>query len=111
MGQLFELDKARANRTGQRFIRALYFHETGTRLPSHAIFRVGCNTQFRTIDEEFKEMCRAFASFRERRHGRVGAAFGYLAALESSCSAWLMQLYDSFAWLGTVDCRVGMPNL
>lgn len=105
LGQIFELDKVRANRVGQRFIRALYFHEIGTALPSDAVLRVECNTQLRTIDAQFKEICRALAGFRERRHCVIGTAFGYLAALESSCSAWLMQLYDCFVWLGTVDCR------
>jgi hypothetical protein len=39
MGQVFELDKARANRVGERFIRALYFTETGAPLPSGARLR------------------------------------------------------------------------
>jgi hypothetical protein len=105
LGQVFELDKVRANRTGQRFVRALYFRETGTTLPSRAVLRVECNTELRTIDPEFKEICRALARFRERRHGFVGDAFGYLGALEPSASAWLIQLYNSFVWLATVDCR------
>jgi len=110
MGQVFELDKERANRAGRRFIRALYFHETGTALPRNAAIRVGCNMSLRAGDSDFKEMCRALAAFRERKHGYVGTAFGYLAALEPESSAWLMQLYDFFVWLGTVDCRAVVPE-
>ena len=110
MGQVFELDKARANKTGERFIRALYFHETGTPVPSDAVVRVACNMGLRSSDAEFKEMCRALAAFRERKHGYVGTAFGYLAALEPKSSAWLMQLYDFFVWLGTVDSRAVVPS-
>jgi len=103
MGQMFELDKLRVNRTGRRFIEALYYRETGTALPSSAVIRVECNTQLRTIDAEFKEMCRALAKFREHRNAFVGTVFGYLAGLDSSYSLWLMQLYDSFVWLGTIE--------
>lgn len=102
-GQIFELDKARANRTGQRFIRALYYRETGKTLPTDALLRVGCHDRLRTVDAEFKEMCRALAKFPEHKHGHVGTAFGYLAALGYPYSAWLMQLYDSFIWLGTIE--------
>jgi hypothetical protein len=105
LGQVFELDKVRANRIGQRFIRALYFHETGTALPRNAVIRVACNMGLRTIDTEFNEICRVLAVFRDRGHGYIGRAFGYLAALEPESSAWLMQLYDFFVWLGTVDCK------
>ena len=110
MGQVLELDKARVNRTGGRFIRALYFHETGTVLARDAAIRVACNMGLRATDAAFKEICRALAAFRERRHGYVGTAFGYLAALEPDSSAWLMQLYDFFVWLGTVDCRAAVPE-
>ena len=52
MGQVFELDKARVNKTGERLIRAVYFIETGTPVPSGAMIRVGCrwpsNQQTRT---------------------------------------------------------------
>lgn len=107
MGQIFELDKVRANRTGRRFIQALYYHETGTALPSSAVIRAECNDRLRRTDSEFKEICRLLAKFHEHRHGFVGESFGYLAALHSSYSIWLMQLYDSFVWLGTVDKSIG----
>jgi hypothetical protein len=105
MGQVFELDKARVNRTGERFIRAIYFHEMGAALPHNAVVRVECNMGLRPGDAEFKEICRVLSAFRERRHGYVGTAFGYLVTLEPEYSAWLMQLYDFFVWLGTVDFR------
>lgn len=76
MGQVFELDKERANRTGKRFIRALYFHEAGTALPRDAAIRVACNMSLRATDTAFKEIVRALATFRERKHGYVGTAFG-----------------------------------
>jgi len=105
VGQVFELDKARLNRTGARIVRALHFVETGTPLPKDAVVRVGCNVNMRTIDAEFKDMARALAGFPERRAKYVGSAFAYLAALAPESSAWLMQLYDFFVWLGTVDYR------
>jgi hypothetical protein len=105
MGQVLELDKARTNRTGERFIRALYFHETGTALPRDAVVRVACNMGLRKTDADFKTICRVLAAFPERRHGFSGTAFGYLVALGPESSAWLMQLYDFFVLVGTVDCR------
>jgi hypothetical protein len=106
MGQVFELDEERANRAGKRFIRALYFHEMGVPLPREAAIRVGCNMNLRTTDGEFKQICQALAVFRERRYGFVGTAFGYLVGLEPHrASVWLMQLYEFFVWLATVDCR------
>jgi hypothetical protein len=110
MGQVLELDKERANRIGQRFIRALYFHETGMAVPRNTVIRVACNMGLRTIDTEFSEICRVLAAFRDRKHGYIGTAFGYLAALEPEFSAWLMQFYDFFVWLGTVDCRAVVPD-
>lgn len=59
----------------------------------------------KATDGEFKEICRALAAFRERRHGYCGTEFGYLGAFEPQSSVWLMQLYDFFVWLGTVDSR------
>jgi hypothetical protein len=41
------------------------------------------------------------AAFPERRHGFIGTAFSYVAALGSGSSAWLMQLYGfSLFWSG-----------
>ena len=36
MGQAFELDKARVNRTGEQLLRAFYFTEMGTPIPRDA---------------------------------------------------------------------------
>lgn len=105
MGQVFELEKVRVNRAGERLVRALHFAETGTPIPDGARLRVGCNTNIRPGDTALKEIAQAMAAFRERRHRYVGTAFGYLAALGPESSAWLIQLYDFFVWIGTVDSR------
>jgi hypothetical protein len=105
MGQVFELDKARVNRAGERFIRALYFHETGTALPRDALVRVGCQMDLRSTDADTITIARAMRALPDWRDGSVGTAFSYLAALGAGMSFWFMLLYDFFFWCGTTDCR------
>ena len=102
MGQVFELDKARVNRSGERFIRALYFTETGTPVPSGAVVRVGCQMDLRPKDTDTITIARAMKALPDWRDGSVGTAFSYMAAFGDGGSAWLMLLYDFFFWLGTV---------
>jgi hypothetical protein len=105
MGQVFELDKARVNKTGERFIRALYFIEAGTPVPSGAAIRVGCQMSLRPTDADTITIARAMKTLPDWRNGSVGTAFSYMAAFGEGGSAWLMLLYDFFYCLGTVDTR------
>jgi len=105
MGQVFELDKARVNKTGERFVRALYFHETETPVRSGAVVRVGCQMDLRPKDADTITIARAMKALPDWRHGSMGTAFSYMAAFGDGMSAWLMLLYDFFFWLGTVDAR------
>jgi hypothetical protein len=103
MGQVFELDKARVNRSGERFIRALYFAEMGTPVPSGSVIRVGCEMDLRPQDPDTITIALAMKALPDWRNGSVGTAFSYLAAFGDGGSAWLMLLYDFFFWLGTVQ--------
>lgn len=105
MGQVFKLDNVRVNKTGERFIRALYFVETGTPMPSGAMIRVGCNMGLRPTDADTITIARAMKALPDWRHESVGSAFSYMAAFGHGMSVWLMLLYDFFWWLGTVDAR------
>jgi hypothetical protein len=103
MAQVFELDKGRVNKTGERFIRALYFIETGTPVPSSAMIRIGCQMGLRPTDADTITIARVMKTLPDWRDGSVGTAFSYMAAFGDGVSAWLMLLYDFFYWLGTVD--------
>lgn len=105
LGQVLELDKERVNRTGERFIRALYFVEAGTPMPVGSLVRVGCKTGLRPTDADTITIARVMQTLPDWRDGAVGTAFSYVAAFGKGMSAWLMLLYDFFFWLGTVDCR------
>jgi hypothetical protein len=107
MGQVFDLDKERTNRTGERFVRALYFVETGTPVPSHAKVRIECKTDLRPTDADTITIARAMQTMPDWRDGRVGTAFSYMAAFGDggSASAWLLLLYDFFYWVGIIDAR------
>jgi hypothetical protein len=105
MGQVFELDKARFNKTGERFIRALYFIEVSTPVPGGAMIRAGCQMALRATDADTITIARVMKTLPDWRDGNVGTAFSYTAAFGDGVSAWLMLLYDFFYWLGTVDTR------
>lgn len=103
MGQAFELDKARVNRTGERLLRALYFYEMGTPVPRDAMVRVGCNMSLRPTDADTMNIARIMKGFPDWRDGNVSTAFSYVAAFGDAGSVWLMLLYDFFFWLGIVQ--------
>lgn len=105
MGQVMELDNARTNRAGQRFIRALYFSEMGTTLPQRTSIRVGAKMDLRATDPDTITIARALKTLPDWRNGNVGTAFSYVGAIGPEFSFWFMLLYDIFFWLGTVDCR------
>jgi hypothetical protein len=105
MGQTFEFDKARVNRTGERFIRALYFVETRTPVSSGALIRVGCRTDLLPTDADTITIARVMRTLPDWRDGSAGTAFSYMAAFGEGISAWFMLLYDFFFWLGTIDSR------
>lgn len=103
MGQAFELDKVRVNRTGERLVRAFYFTEMGTPIPPNAVVRVGCNMELRPTDARTITIARAMKTLPIWRDGSVGTAFSYVAAFGDAGSVWLMLLYDFFFWLGIVQ--------
>jgi hypothetical protein len=105
MGQVTELDNRRLNRTGKRFVRALYFAETRMPLPIAALVRVGAKMDLRAKDAETITIARALKTLPDWRDGSVGTAFSYVAALGPEFSLWFMLLYDFFFWVGTVDTR------
>jgi hypothetical protein len=109
MGHVFELDKARVNRAGERFIRALYFKETGAPVSSGSTIRVGCDMDLRPKDPETVTIALALRTLPDWRNASVGTAFSYLAAFGNAGSAWLMLLYDFFFWLGTVQPSKAAP--
>jgi hypothetical protein len=108
MGQVMELDNTRTKRTGQRFIRALYFAVVGTALPQHTPIRVGAKLGLRARDADTITIARALKALPDWRNGSVGTAFSYVGAIGPEFSFWFMLLYDFFFWLGTVDCRDGV---
>jgi hypothetical protein len=81
MGQVMELDNTRTNRTGQRFVRALYFSEVGTALPQHTPIRVGAKMGLRARDADTITIARALKTLPDWRNGSVGAAFSYVGAI------------------------------
>jgi len=104
----FELDKSRINKSGERLIRALHFHETKKQLPLTAIVRVSARMDLTPDDPDALTLARVFKTTPDWRDGSIGTAFSYLAAMGSKgmgVSFWLMRLYDFFFWAGTVDCR------
>ena len=105
MGQVIELDRSRVNRVGERFVRALYFTETGTPLPVGALLRVGSTMGLRATDTDTQEIGRVLIKIPDRRDRSVGTAFSYVTGFGPGFSVWFMLLYDFFFWLGTVDCR------
>jgi hypothetical protein len=105
MGQVLEFHKVRVNRTGERFIRALYFVEKGIPIPNDAAVRVGAKMGLRANDADTITIARAMKAFPDWRDGSVENAFSYLATFGDVGSAWLMLLYDFFFWFGTVDLR------
>lgn len=109
MGQAFELDKARVNRTGERLIRALYFAERRTPVPRNMTVRVGCNMSLKATDPDTQMIARMMKAFPDWRNGNVGTAFSYVAAFADAGSVWLMLLYDFFFWLGIVQPTSGVP--
>jgi hypothetical protein len=105
LGQAFELDKARVNRTGERLVRAFYFAEMGTPVPHNMTVRVGCNMSLKPTDSDTQMIARTMKAFPDWRDGSVGTAFSYVAAFADAGSVWLMLLYDFFFWLGIVQPR------
>ena len=105
LGQQIEVDKTRVHRTGERFVRALYFTETGTPLPVGALVRVGSKMGLRATDTDTQEIARALIKIPDRRGRSIGTAFSYVAGFGPGFSVWFMLLYDFFFWLGTVDYR------
>jgi hypothetical protein len=105
MGNMINLERSRINRSGQRFIKALYFAETGTPLPPNAVIKVGANTDLRAHDKDTQTIALVLTKFSDQRDREVGTAFSYVAGLGSGISAWFMVLYEFFFLVGTVDCR------
>jgi hypothetical protein len=103
LGQAFELDKARVNRTGERLVRAFHFVEMGTPVPRNMTVRVGCNMSLKPTDPDTQTIARMMKAFPDWRDGSVGTAFSYVAASSDAGSVWLMLLYDFFFWLGIVQ--------
>lgn len=91
MGQVIELDNMRLNRSGQRFVHALYFSGMGTPLPVEARVRVGAKMDLRAKDADTITIARALKTLPGWRDGSVGTVFSYLGAIEPKC--------------GTADCR------
>lgn len=110
MGQAFELDKARVNRTGERLLRAFYFTEMRTPIPRDAVVRVGCNMELRTKDPDTITIARVMKTFPDWRDSSVGTAFSYVAACGDTGSVWLMLLYDFFFWLGIVQLTTAISS-
>lgn len=110
MGQAFELDKARVNRSGERLVRAFYFTEMGTPIPSNAVVRVGCNMELRPTDADTITIARAMKTLPNWRDGSVGTAFSYVTASGDAGSVWLMLLYDFFFWLGIVQPATALSS-
>jgi hypothetical protein len=104
-GRVFELDKVRLHRTGERLIRALSFSETGAPVPHGAIIRVGCNMSLRSTDDDTITIAQAMRTLPDWKNGSMGTAFSYVASFGFGISMWFMLLYDFFFWVGTVDCR------
>jgi hypothetical protein len=103
LGQAFELDKARVNRTGERLVRAFYFAEMRKPIPRNMTVRVGCNMSLKPTDPDTQMIARMMKAFPDWRDGSVGTAFSYVAAFGDAGSVWLMLLYDFFFWLCIVQ--------
>jgi hypothetical protein len=110
MGQAFELDKARVNRTGERLVRAFYFAEMRTPVPRNMMVRVGCNMSLKPTDPDTQMIARTMKAFPDWRDGSVGTAFSYVGAFADVGSVWLMLLYDFFFWLGIVQPLPSKPS-
>lgn len=101
-----EVDTNRVNATGMHILRGLYFYVIGKRLPLEtAHVRIGSKAGLTADHPDLKEITRTFSLMPKKRNGRIGTAFGYLAAIGDGISFWLLLLYDYFFWLGTVDER------
>lgn len=110
MGQAFELDKERVNRTGERLVRAFYFIEMRTPIPRDAVVRVGCNMNLRPTDPDTMMIARMMKTFPDWKDASVGTAFSYVAACGDAGSVWLMLLYDFFFWLGIVQLTTAVSS-
>ena len=109
LGQAFELDKTRVNRTGERLVRAFHLVEMGTPVPRNKTVRVACNMSLKPTDPDTQMIARMMKAFPDWRNGSVGTAFSYVAAFSDAGSVWLMLLYDFFFWLGIVQPTAGVP--
>jgi HNH endonuclease len=102
-GRIFDVERARVNRAGERLIRALFFVETGAPIPDGAAMRVEAKMDLHSTQENVFTIARVMRTLPDRRDGNVGTAFSYIAAFGESFSVWLLLLYDFFFWAGTVD--------
>jgi hypothetical protein len=100
-----EVDRTRANKTGMRLMRGLYFREAGKRVPRDAVVRMESRAGLTADHPDMLTIARMFSIFPDHRNGAKGTAFSYFAAFGGNMSFWLMLLYDFFFWFGYVDER------
>jgi hypothetical protein len=105
MGRAIEFDNARVSRAGQRIIRGLHFSQVGTSVPTGAIVKVAAQRDIKSSDAAPMMMARLMQILPDWKHGSVGTAFSYVAAIGSEYSVWLMMVYDFFFWMGTVEYK------
>lgn len=101
MGQVITIDQAHTNKTGQRFIRALFFAETGTPLPFGALVGVGSTTDLRPHDSDIQEIARALTKFPDVRDGEIGTTFSYVVGLGPGASV----CRSKRGYMTTGDCH------